>query len=111
MLRHALRQHPQSEVVGIAGDGLEALNALQGNTFDLILLDWNMPRMTGIAALRAVRRAGHRTPIIMVTTETEKSHVIEAIKSGANDCLIKPFSPEQRATKVKNIIAAAALAK
>ncbi len=93
-----------------AADGLEAVKAAQTQQFDLILLDWNMPKMSGIEALRAIRQSGSKTPVIMVTTEAEKSRVIEAIKSGANDYLIKPFSPDQLAAKVKNIIGAAVLA-
>jgi two-component system chemotaxis response regulator CheY len=91
-----------------AGDGAEAVKAMQAGGIDLILLDWNMPKMSGIDALRAIRQAGHKTPVIMVTTEAEKSRVIEAIKSGANDYLIKPFSPDQLAAKVKGILGAAA---
>jgi two-component system chemotaxis response regulator CheY len=91
-----------------AGDGEEAVKAVETGGFDLILLDWNMPKMSGIDALRAIRQAGHKTPVIMVTTEAEKSRVIEAIKSGANDYLIKPFSPDQLAAKVKHVVGAAA---
>lgn len=99
-------------IVGIseateAGDGLEALNAVNAGDFDLILLDWNMPKMSGIDTLRAIRQAGKKTPVIMVTTEAEKSRVIEAIKAGANDYLIKPFSPDQLAAKVKSMVATA----
>ncbi len=91
-----------------AADGEEAIKTLQGNTFDVILLDWNMPKMTGIETLKALRGNGNKTPVIMVTTEAEKSRVIEAIKSGANDYLIKPFSPDQLAAKVKNVVGAPA---
>jgi two-component system chemotaxis response regulator CheY len=91
-----------------AGDGTEALKATETADFDLILLDWNMPKMSGIDALKSMRAAGKKTPVIMVTTEAEKSRVIEAIKSGANDYLIKPFSPDQLAAKVKNVMGAAA---
>lgn len=91
-----------------AGDGAEAVKAAQESDFDLILLDWNMPKMSGIEALRALRQAGKKTPVIMVTTEAEKSRVIEAIKTGANDYLIKPFSPDQLAAKVKGILGAPA---
>ncbi len=93
-----------------AGDGLEAVKALQAGGFDLILLDWNMPKMSGIDALRAIRQSGNKTPVIMVTTEAEKQRVIEAIKTGANDYLIKPFSPDQLAAKVKNLVGAASAA-
>ena len=100
-------------IVGIsetteAADGMEALNAMNQGDFDLILLDWNMPKMSGIDTLRAIRQAGKKTPVIMVTTEAEKSRVIEAIKTGANDYLIKPFSPDQLAEKVKGVVAPAA---
>lgn len=91
-----------------AGDGMEAVKAATETEFDLILLDWNMPKMSGIDALRALRQAGKKTPVIMVTTEAEKSRVIEAIKTGANDYLIKPFSPDQLAAKVKGVLGAAA---
>jgi len=89
-----------------AGDGMEALKAVKEADFDLILLDWNMPKMSGIDTLRSLRQEGKKTPVIMVTTEAEKSRVIEAIKTGANDYLIKPFSPDQLAAKVKNVIGA-----
>ncbi|MBK9128327.1 MAG: response regulator [Phycisphaerales bacterium] len=87
-----------------AADGTEAVKAASEGSFDLILLDWNMPKMTGIDALRTLRQAGNKTPVVMVTTEAEKSRVLEAIKTGANDYLIKPFSPEQLAAKVKNAL-------
>ncbi len=100
-------------IVGItdateAADGTEALAAMNQQEYDLVLLDWNMPKLSGIDTLKAVRQAGKKTPVIMVTTEAEKSRVIEAIKSGANDYLIKPFSPDQLAAKVKNMLPAVA---
>ena len=91
-----------------AGDGAEAVNAAKSESFDVILLDWNMPKMSGIETLRVLRQAGNKTPVIMVTTEAEKSRVIEAIKAGANDYLIKPFSPDQLAEKVKALMGAPA---
>ncbi|RMF77751.1 MAG: response regulator [Planctomycetota bacterium] len=100
-------------IVGItdtaqASNGAEALEAVKQQQFDVILLDWNMPKLSGIEALRALRQSGNKTPVIMVTTEAEKARVIEAIKTGANDYLIKPFSPDQLAEKVKGLTAAAA---
>lgn len=86
-----------------ASNGQEAVEAVAASSFDLILMDWNMPKMTGIDALKAIRASGKTLPIVMVTTEAEKSRVIEAIKAGATDYLIKPFTPEQLAAKVKNL--------
>jgi two-component system chemotaxis response regulator CheY len=91
-----------------AGDGTEALAAVNEGDFDVILLDWNMPKLSGIDTLKAIRGAGKTTPVIMVTTEAEKTRVIEAIKTGANDYLIKPFAPDQLAAKVKNVVPATA---
>jgi two-component system chemotaxis response regulator CheY len=64
--------------------------------------------MSGIDALRALRQTGNKTPVIMVTTEAEKSRVIEAIRAGANDYLVKPFLPGQLAEKVRALLGAAA---
>jgi two-component system chemotaxis response regulator CheY len=87
-----------------ACDGVEALGAIRGQRFTLILLNWNMPRLDGLGVLRALRQSGDHTPVIMVTSEAEKSRVIEAIRCGANDYLIKPFSPEQLAEKVRHLL-------
>lgn len=89
-----------------ASNGEDAIRCCAADRFDLILMDWNMPRMNGIDALRHLRQAGVKTPVIMVTTEAEKSRVIDAIRSGANDYLIKPFTPEQLAAKVKTMTGA-----
>lgn len=99
------------QMVGIndsveASDGTEALAALAAGQFDIVLMDWNMPKMTGIETLQKIRESGNKTPVIMVTAEAEKSRVIEAIKAGANDYLIKPFAPDQLAQKVKGVIPA-----
>ncbi|MCA9244107.1 MAG: response regulator [Phycisphaerales bacterium] len=91
-----------------AADGKQAVDAVRKGGYDLILMDWNMPNMTGIEALRAIREAGNKTPVVMVTTEAEKARVIEAIKAGANDYLIKPFTPDQLAAKARNVLGAKA---
>ncbi|HRK35070.1 MAG TPA: response regulator, partial [Candidatus Hydrogenedentes bacterium] len=76
-----------------AADGKEAVEAVLMNDYDLVLMDWNMPNMLGIDAVRAIRASGKTMPIIMVTTEAEKGRVIEALKAGANNYVIKPFEP------------------
>lgn len=91
-----------------AGDGDDAVTLSQGTTFDIILMDWNMPKMSGLDAVKAIRATGNKTPIIMVTTEAEKTRVIEAIRAGVNDYLIKPFTPQQLAEKVKTTVPVAA---
>ncbi len=78
-----------------AGDGLEALSILAGaERFDLILIDWNMPNMDGHTLVLRIREKDKATPLIMVTTEAEKQRVVDAIKAGVNNYVIKPFTPE-----------------
>ncbi|MCD6288723.1 MAG: response regulator, partial [Candidatus Hydrogenedentes bacterium] len=64
----------------------------------------NMPNMLGIDALKQIRANGKTMPVLMVTTEAEKSRVIEALKSGATNYIIKPFQPQDIVGKIKNVI-------
>jgi len=96
------------EDVAQAADGKEAVDAAMAEEFGLILLDWNMPNMLGIDALKAIRAAGRTVPIIMVTTEAERTRVIEALKVGANNYVIKPFEPAAIVTKIQETLAKAA---
>jgi two-component system chemotaxis response regulator CheY len=78
-----------------AGDGIEALEQLRRNPdVDLVLVDWNMPRMSGLDFIRAVRaeRSYDGVRILMVTTETESAQVTRALDAGANEYLMKPFT-------------------
>ena len=76
-----------------AQDGKEALSQLQTGMVDLVLLDWNMPRLSGIDFLKQVRAMDKykNLPIIMVTSESAKFNVIEALKNGATDYITKPI--------------------
>jgi two-component system, chemotaxis family, chemotaxis protein CheY len=88
-----------------AGDGVEALEVFgDGAGFDLILTDWNMPRMNGLELVQNIRAAGHKLPIMMVTTETEKEQVIKAIQAGVNDYLVKPFDQDMLTLKLERVL-------
>jgi two-component system chemotaxis response regulator CheY len=82
--------------VSEAEDGLEALDVLAGAApFDLALVDWNMPEMDGLQLIQAVR-ANRRLDgmrIMMVTTETDIERIVRALEVGANEYLMKPFTP------------------
>jgi len=86
-----------------ASDGFEALALLAGITgpFGLVVVDWNMPNMDGITLVRKIRETDKKIPLLMVTTESEKSRVIEALKAGVNNFAIKPFTPDVLLSKVK----------
>ena len=91
-----------------ACDGKEAVDMVMGgNEYDIVLMDWNMPQMNGLQAVLAIRAAGKTMPIIMVTTEAEKSRVVEALKAGASSYIIKPFSPQGIVSKLQEFLAGA----
>lgn len=87
-----------------AGDGIEAFAKLEGYQPDLLLVDWNMPNMDGLTFVKQFRAKGGKTPIIMVTTEAEKSRVIEAIKAGVNNYVVKPFTPDMLSQRITETI-------
>jgi len=86
-----------------AGDGREAYNLIQTRPVDLALLDWNMPELSGIDFLRLVR--GQDTlknlPVVMITSEAAKYSVIEALKAGATDYIVKPVEETNLRAKIK----------
>ena len=89
-----------------AADGREGLEKITSNNIDLILCDWNMPNMTGIDFVKALRGSGQKgnVPIVMVTTEGGEAKIEEAKKSGANGYLTKPFTPDQLKSKLGNFL-------
>lgn len=88
-----------------AGDGVEALRILEDNQIDLLLLDWNMPRLNGLELVKRLRADSKydRLPIIMITSEAAKYNVIEAVKAGVNDYLIKPVSERNLLEKIDRV--------
>lgn len=90
-----------------AVDGQDALSKADAFKPDLILVDWNMPNMDGITFVRRYRARGRSTPIIMVTTEADKARVVEAIKAGVNNYVVKPFTPETLSQRIQETLAKA----
>jgi two-component system chemotaxis response regulator CheY len=86
-----------------AGHGREGLEKLRANPeIRLVLVDWNMPVMDGLQFIQEVRRhrAWDAVRIVMVTTETESERVEQAISAGANEYVMKPFTPEVLVAKL-----------
>jgi two-component system, chemotaxis family, chemotaxis protein CheY len=87
-----------------AKDGQEALEVLEREFADvgLVLLDWNMPRLTGIEVLRKIKADDRfkAIPVMMVTTEVERAKVVEAVSCGAKNYVMKPFSHEDLMAKI-----------
>jgi two-component system chemotaxis response regulator CheY len=86
-------------------DGAMAVEKVAEENPDLVLMDWVMPNMTGIDAVRKIRASGNNVPIIMCTTEGEQNRIVDAIKAGANNFVVKPFEPKTIMAKVKETLA------
>jgi len=85
-------------------DGAEALEVVSKEKFDLILLDWRLPEVTGINVCKRIRSANNQTPIILLTALTNITNKVEALDSGADDYVTKPFSFEEVLARVNAII-------
>ncbi len=93
-----------------ACDGLDALSKVGAYEPDLILVDWNMPNMDGLTFVKQYRAKGGKAPIVMVTTEAEKARVVEAIKAGVNNYVVKPFTPEVLSSRINETMQRSAAA-
>ncbi len=87
-----------------AVDGLDAISRAGAFKPDLILLDWNMPVMTGYEFLEKYRQGGGGAKIIMITTEAEKGQVVKAVQAGVDGYILKPFTGEQLRGKIEGMM-------
>lgn len=89
-----------------AGDGVEGLAAIAATAgpFELILVDWNMPNLDGLSFVKKMREKDKATPVIMVTTEAEKTRIIDAIKAGVNNYVVKPFTPDALLERIRQTL-------
>ena len=96
-----------------AEDGSNALAKLKAEKFDFVVSDWNMPNMTGIELLKAIRAdaALKHLPVLMITAEAKKENIVEAAQAGASGYIVKPFTAatlDEKLNKILNKIKAAA---
>ncbi len=102
----ALRLRKLGEInVAEAADGNEALAMLKRGHYDGMIVDWQMPGRSGLDIVREIRQAGVGMPLLMVTGESEKEKVVEAIRAGVSDYLIKPFDPQTLEAKLEKFTA------
>jgi two-component system chemotaxis response regulator CheY len=93
------------QITSEAEDGNSALTHLRAAPCDLVITDWNMPGMTGIELLKAIRtdpKLAH-LPVLMVTAEAKREQIIEAAQSGVNGYIIKPFTAQTLQEKLQKI--------
>ncbi|MCL2669569.1 MAG: chemotaxis response regulator CheY [Syntrophaceae bacterium] len=105
VIRNLLKQ-VGFENVAEAEDGVIALRVLKSQKIDFVISDWNMPNMTGLDLLKAVRADEElkQTPFLMVTAEALQDNVIAAVKAGVNNYIVKPFTAEVLNEKISKIL-------
>jgi len=105
VVRNLLKQIGYENIVE-GEDGVNALKILKSQKIDLIISDWNMPNMTGLELLKAVRadETLKATPFLMVTAEALQDNVIAAVKAGVSNYIVKPFTAEVLNEKIKKIL-------
>jgi two-component system, chemotaxis family, chemotaxis protein CheY len=104
IMKNILKQIGFTNIIE-ADDGTTALAELQKTSVDLIISDWNMPKMTGLDLLKAVRSSDNlkNLPFLMVTAEAQKQNVIDAVQAGVSNYVVKPFTAEAISDKLKKI--------
>lgn len=89
-----------------ASNGREGMERLSGADVDMVITDWNMPEMTGIEFIRALRTVDKikHLPVLMVTTNAAKDDIVEALRAGVNNYIVKPFTPDTFKEKIEAAI-------
>ena len=90
--------------VTLAHDGLTGLTTARQSEFDLILLDWMLPGMTGVEICRRLRQTANSVPIIFLTAQDDICDRVNGLDAGANDYLVKPFSIEELLARVRGTL-------
>ncbi len=104
IMKNILKQIGFSNIIE-ADDGTTAIEELKKTSIDLIISDWNMPKMTGIDLLKKVRSTDglKDIPFLMVTAEAQKQNVIDAVQAGVTNYVVKPFTAEAISEKLEKI--------
>ena len=94
--------------VTCAEDGDIAWTCINSRPVDLVLLDWNMPRMSGLSLLKRIRASEdyHKIPVVMITAEANEDHVVTAVQAGVTNYIVKPFAPGILDRKIHEALAA-----
>jgi two-component system chemotaxis response regulator CheY len=104
IVRNILKQIGFEDIVE-AEDGNAALQMIKNDKIGLVVTDWNMPNMTGLDLLREIRQNSQTSnlPVLMVTAEGLKENVMEAVKAGVSNYVVKPFTAEVLQEKIETI--------
>ncbi|MCK9274085.1 MAG: response regulator transcription factor [Syntrophales bacterium] len=103
-LRAILVSHPDFEVVGEASDGMTAIRSVEKIKPDLILIDLNLPKMSGIAALRSIKKQVHEARILVLTDDDNENYVTEVFRLGGNGYCLKDVTGEELVVAIRNVL-------
>jgi two-component system, chemotaxis family, chemotaxis protein CheY len=104
IVRNILKQIGFENIIE-AEDGNAALRMIKNESVGLVVTDWNMPNMSGLGLLQEIRQNPDtsKLPVLMVTAEGLKENVMEAVKAGVNNYVVKPFTAEVLQEKIETI--------
>jgi DNA-binding response OmpR family regulator len=90
--------------VEVADEGDRALDLLKSFEYDAVILDWNLPNMSGLAILKELRGRGNRTPVLILTARTDVHDKAQGLDTGADDYLTKPFEPVELSARIRAML-------
>jgi two-component system, NarL family, nitrate/nitrite response regulator NarL len=103
-LRSTLSEYPQIEVVGEACNGREAIQKAKSLQPDILLMDINMPEMSGLEATAALRKSGSPARVLALTVHNNKQYVLQIIRSGAHGYVLKDTSPDELVRGIRAVV-------
>ncbi len=106
IVRNILKQIGFTNIIE-ADDGANALSIIKEDKIDFVVTDWNMPNMTGLELLKNIRAQdnGKNLPVLMVTAEGLAENVVDAVKAGVDNYIVKPFTADTIQAKIEQIFA------
>ena len=103
-LKSLLSSHPDLKIVAEAEDGLEAIRCAQVHSPDLLLLDLSMPRMTGLDAIKGIKRVSPQTKIVVLTVHKTEEYILATLRAGANGYVLKEAHSNELLTAIRHVL-------
>jgi len=103
-LKSLLFSQPDLKTVGEGGDGLEAIRCVRDHSPDMILLDLSMPRMTGLDAIKEIKRASADTKIVVLTVHSTEEYILATLQAGADGYVLKDANSTELMTAIRHVL-------
>jgi len=102
ILEYDLQQ--QDHEVDLADDGIKGLDMLKNKDYDLAIIDWMLPNLSGIEIIESIRELNKKVKIILLTARADEMDIVKGLEAGANDYVTKPFSPRELSARIKALL-------